>query len=50
MDQQLANVSKFKALAAEIVEDGFKHMLLLGMGGSSLAPEVFSVTFGKQGR
>ncbi|MDQ2777288.1 MAG: bifunctional transaldolase/phosoglucose isomerase [Acidobacteriota bacterium] len=48
IDQQLTNVSKFKALAAEIREDGFKHLLLLGMGGSSLAPEVFSMTFGKQ--
>lgn len=50
VDQQLAGVSKFKALAAEIAEDGFTHLLLLGMGGSSLAPEVFSMTFGKQGR
>ncbi len=48
--QELADVSKFKALAAEIREDGFTHMVLLGMGGSSLAPEVFSLTFGKQGR
>lgn len=48
VDRQLANVAKFKALSAEIREDGFTHMLLLGMGGSSLAPEVFSVTFGKQ--
>jgi transaldolase / glucose-6-phosphate isomerase len=47
-DQQLSNVSKFKALTAEVREDGFTHMLLLGMGGSSLCPEVFSVTFGKQ--
>lgn len=46
--QQLADASKFKALAAEIAEDGFSHMLLLGMGGSSLCPEVFSVTFGTQ--
>jgi transaldolase/glucose-6-phosphate isomerase len=48
VDQQLANVSRFKSLAAEIREDGFTHMLLLGMGGSSLCPEVFSFTFGKQ--
>src|SRR5581483_3519611 len=48
VDQQLSNVSKFKALAAEIREDGFTHFVLLGMGGSSLAPEVFAVTFGKQ--
>ncbi len=46
--QQLANVSKFKALSAEIAEDGFTHFVLLGMGGSSLCPEVFSLTFGKQ--
>lgn len=27
-------------------KDGYKNALLLGMGGSSLAPEVFSKTFG----
>src|SRR5438067_5970067 len=48
VDQQLTDVAKFKALHAEVCEDGFTHLLLLGMGGSSLAPEVFSVTFGKQ--
>ncbi|MBV8553154.1 MAG: bifunctional transaldolase/phosoglucose isomerase [Acidobacteriaceae bacterium] len=48
VDQELASVSKFKAFAAEVREDGFTHILLLGMGGSSLAPEVFSLTFGKQ--
>jgi transaldolase/glucose-6-phosphate isomerase len=48
VDQQLGNVSKFKALSAEVGEDGFKYLLLLGMGGSSLAPEVFSMTYGKQ--
>jgi RpiB/LacA/LacB family sugar-phosphate isomerase len=47
-EQQLAGVSRFKALAAEIAEDGFAHLVLLGMGGSSLCPEVFSMTFGKQ--
>lgn len=48
VDQQLGEISKFKAFAAEIQEDGFSHILLLGMGGSSLCPEVFSLTFGKQ--
>src|SRR5581483_5131488 len=48
VDRQLSSVSKFKALSAEIREDGFTHMMLLGMGGSSLCPEVFSLTFGKQ--
>src|SRR5512137_1789737 len=28
--------------------DGYTHALLLGMGGSSLAPEVFRKTFGVQ--
>ncbi len=46
--QELGGVSRFKALQAEIREDGFRHVLLLGMGGSSLCPEVFSKTFGKQ--
>ncbi len=48
VDQELSNASKFKSLTAEVREDGFTHMLLLGMGGSSLCPEVFSLTFGKQ--
>lgn len=48
VNQQLAHFSKFKALAAEVREDGFSHILLLGMGGSSLAPEVFSLTYGQQ--
>ena len=29
-------------------EAGFAHVLLLGMGGSSLFPELLSLTFGKQ--
>jgi glucose-6-phosphate isomerase len=46
--EQLGAVDKFKALAAEVAEDGFRHILLLGMGGSSLAPEVFRATYGKR--
>ncbi len=30
----------------EVKKDGFTQALLLGMGGSSLAPEVFRLTFG----
>ena len=48
VEEQQAAISKFKALAAEIAEDGFRYFVLLGMGGSSLCPEVFSRTFGKQ--
>jgi glucose-6-phosphate isomerase len=38
----------FAALAEDIRTTGFKSVLLLGMGGSSLCPEVLSVTFGQQ--
>ena len=38
----------FKALAADVKTTGFKSVLLLGMGGSSLCPEVLAVTFGQQ--
>ena len=48
VDSQLAEIAKFKALAADVREDGFSHLLLLGMGGSSVAPEVFSFTYGSQ--
>ena len=37
----------FAELAADIQRAGFKHALLLGMGGSSLCPEVLKMTFGK---
>ena len=32
----------------EVKQGGFSHVLLLGMGGSSLGPEVLAATFGKQ--
>ncbi|HDS28977.1 MAG TPA: bifunctional transaldolase/phosoglucose isomerase, partial [Candidatus Acetothermia bacterium] len=32
--------------AAEVHEEGYRDALLLGMGGSSLAPEVFAKVFG----
>ena len=39
---------ELKSFAREIREAGFTHLMLLGMGGSSLCPEVFRRTFGKQ--
>ena len=39
-------VEKLKAFAQEIVMEGFSHAALIGMGGSSLAPEVFMRCFG----
>jgi transaldolase/glucose-6-phosphate isomerase len=44
-DEQLSNVAKLKALADEIKTAGFSDILLLGMGGSSLCPEVLSLTY-----
>jgi len=46
-EEQLANVGSFKQLAAEVRKAKFKNVVLLGMGGSSLCPEVLRMTFGK---
>jgi transaldolase/glucose-6-phosphate isomerase len=42
----LAEADNLAAFAAEIKAAGFQQVILLGMGGSSLAPEVFMRTFG----
>jgi glucose-6-phosphate isomerase len=49
VERQQKEYSNLAALAADVETGGFKHVLLLGMGGSSLCPEVLSVTFGQQG-
>ena len=46
-EQQLANLATLQQFAAEVKKAKFKHVLLLGMGGSSLCPEVLRMTFGK---
>ena len=46
-NEQLANLNTLKQLAGEVKKAKFKHVLLLGMGGSSLCPEVLRMTFGK---
>ena len=48
-EQQLRHVSRLQAFADEVKTAGFTHILLLGMGGSSLCPEVFRMTFGVVG-
>jgi transaldolase / glucose-6-phosphate isomerase len=40
--------SELEALQAEVHAEGFTHALLLGMGGSSLCPEVLARSFGVQ--
>jgi len=47
-DKQLAEADRFEALAAEVKSAGYTDAVLLGMGGSSLGPEVLSVTCGQQ--
>ena len=46
-EMQLDCAVIFQGVAADIQKAGFTHALLLGMGGSSLCPEVLKMTFGK---
>ena len=46
-EKLLEEAPELSAFAEEIREDGFTHLLVMGMGGSSLCPEVFRRTFGK---
>ena len=48
VERQIADKGKFADFQAEVKVENFSHILLLGMGGSSLCPEVLSFTFGKQ--
>jgi transaldolase/glucose-6-phosphate isomerase len=44
---RLAHIDHLTAIAEEVKAAGFRHALLLGMGGSSLSPEVIKMAFGK---
>ncbi|MGH9752327.1 MAG: bifunctional transaldolase/phosoglucose isomerase, partial [Blastocatellia bacterium] len=46
-DQLYEVADELAAFSASIRDEGFKDVMLLGMGGSSLCPEVFRGTFGK---
>jgi transaldolase / glucose-6-phosphate isomerase len=46
-DEQLAQHEQLKKLAKEVQQREFSDVLLLGMGGSSLCPEVLRMTFGR---
>lgn len=46
--QQLARPNHLTELQRDIAQAGFTDILLLGMGGSSLCPDVLSRTFGQQ--
>lgn len=47
VDAELDGLQKFRDLQADIESAGFADVLLMGMGGSSLCPEVLSMTFDK---
>ncbi|MBN8637442.1 MAG: bifunctional transaldolase/phosoglucose isomerase [Anaerolineae bacterium] len=42
------DLNRLKALQAATQDGAFEHVVLLGMGGSSLAPEVLSKSFGSR--
>ena len=44
---QLAHIDRLKTISSAAKTAGLSHALLLGMGGSSLGPEVIRMTFGK---
>jgi transaldolase/glucose-6-phosphate isomerase len=44
---QLAHLERLTRISEAARQSGFTHALLLGMGGSSLCPEVMKLTFGK---
>ncbi len=46
VEQQQARAGELRAFGQEVARDGFTHVLLLGMGGSSLGPEVLETVFG----
>jgi transaldolase/glucose-6-phosphate isomerase len=45
--EQIARGEKLRAAVADVKKENFTDILLLGMGGSSLCPDVLRVTFGK---
>jgi glucose-6-phosphate isomerase len=45
--EQQRNIRRFTNFAAEVKDARFSHVLLLGMGGSSLCPEVLRESFGR---
>ncbi|HXB22935.1 MAG TPA: bifunctional transaldolase/phosoglucose isomerase [Candidatus Solibacter sp.] len=47
-EDQIAHLQQLSAIASQAAKGGFEHAVLLGMGGSSLCPEVLKITFGRQ--
>jgi transaldolase / glucose-6-phosphate isomerase len=47
-DRQLEQKQLFEAIAKQAKSGGYRDAVVLGMGGSSLCPEVLAITFGRQ--
>ncbi len=45
-EEQIAKINELQRFAEEVKRENFSDILLLGMGGSSLCPEVLEKTFG----
>jgi transaldolase/glucose-6-phosphate isomerase len=48
VEPELADADRLHGFAQEVKQRGFTDIVLLGMGGSSLGPEVLGETFGRQ--
>ena len=48
VQQQRARVAELVAFGEQVKQSGAKHVLLLGMGGSSLCPDVLARTWGAE--
>jgi transaldolase / glucose-6-phosphate isomerase len=48
VDRQVNGIAHLQALEEDVRRTGFSDVLLLGMGGSSLGPEVLAETFGSR--
>ncbi len=45
-ETMLTEIDGINTFVAEVMSEGLRYVVLLGMGGSSLAPEVYRATFG----
>jgi transaldolase / glucose-6-phosphate isomerase len=48
VETMMGEIERLNDFAEDIKSEGFTSAVLLGMGGSSLAPEVFATCFGKR--
>ena len=48
VEQMPQEISRMEKLVQDVKDDGIRHVFVLGMGGSSLCPEVFGDIFGRK--